>query len=248
MIFKFKEEQKIIRVNLNLANSDTYDYVLIQKEYGGNLVEEFEHCKLLIIMIPLLQVRGINLFLYEHISRTWIAQVDSHFSLKENLFFKEINFAESSIEVPDSFKGRGLGSAIFSEFIKWAKQEHPGSKVKSLWLSENHAETEEEKNRRNGFYRNFGFELKLDDEGKSGTAEIENVDLLHEYYNPKKVEAMSFVDFVRDVVNINREYRDKNDLIKKEARKRIEKEKYKSNFLVVSLIVSLVLLIISLFR
>jgi len=126
--------------------------------------------RLLITLIPLNQVTPatprniVSKHQKPHQSLTFDLCLDHH--------LKSAQFAtKRDVLFPDDFRSCGLGAYVFSKLIEWGQKHAPGYPFQKLSLSAVDAETEEDKKRRNDFYKSFGFELDFsnDPEEKNGS-------------------------------------------------------------------------------
>lgn len=73
------------------------------------------------------------------------------------------------IEV-EELRGIGLGSLLMLPLVRWAKQRPGNVPVVPISLAEPDAKTDDERDRRNGFYEKLGFEFDYKDDRIHGSA------------------------------------------------------------------------------
>lgn len=88
----------------------------------------------------------------------WTSSFEAPFG--QDLGFVDIGAGSRHINVRE-LQGIGLGSFLMALIIRWAKT-LPELPVATICLSADDAKTNDEKNRRNRFWRKLGFELILD--------------------------------------------------------------------------------------
>ncbi len=131
---------------------------------------------------------------------------------KENkVRFRGWNQGNDDIFIPYSSQGKGIGTVVFSLLIRAMKEFiNENSTVRSLLLSAVDAQSESRKKRRNKFYKNFAFLLELDEEQKTGYADIKYASHLQEYYpSNKSLSFMSLADYIKEKQFDARSYKDR---------------------------------------
>lgn len=100
------------------------------------------------------------------------------------------DFFNNDIFMPASIQGFGIGSFIMNLIIKaisLPKISKEIAAVKKLTLSAQDALDNDNKKRRNQFYRNFGFTLQFnDDEERSGYAYVDSIKELKQHNKPSQ--------------------------------------------------------------
>lgn len=104
----------------------------------------------------------------------------------------QVKFAhqENLIIKSKSFRNRGLGSYIFSDFVRWAKEYYLDFSVAYLQITPLEEDTPNGKARTKVFYQRFGFPA-------------EKVSELKECRNPDKVESVSLEKFLPAIIITN---------------------------------------------
>jgi hypothetical protein len=95
-----------------------------------------------------------------------------------------------------------VGTYFMSQIITWANQ-WPEAVVDPVRLLEGQAQTEDEKNHRNGFYHQFGLEFDFEDpDEKVGLSKPMKVEDLNAVTTWKtNIEEVSIYDFAADILS-----------------------------------------------
>lgn len=96
------------------------------------------------------------------------------FDLRLDHQLKGARFATArDVLLPLDFRSCGLGAYVFSKLIEWGKAHSPRYMFQKLSLSAVDAETDVDKQRRNRFYKSFGFKLDFsqDPEERCGSCQ-----------------------------------------------------------------------------
>jgi len=95
---------------------------------------------------------------------------------------------KTDVLLPEKLRSCGIGSYAFSELIKWGAAKGPSYPVRKLRLSIVDARTDEDRDRRNNFYRKLGFTLHFDNDidQREGYCDASALSLLKPYTIRKK--------------------------------------------------------------
>lgn len=134
------------------------------------------------------------------------------FSVKYKPSISTVRFKGAMLEssndifIPYDLRSIGLGGFLFNKLGVFAKNNFPEtSLVSPLFLSSRDAENDLDKNRRNNFYKSFGFHLNFkDDKEKMGSAQMKE---LRDFIEKPVTEARQAVP-LSDLIN------DKNKRLK----------------------------------
>lgn len=89
-------------------------------------------------------------------------------------------------------QGKGLGRYLLATVTAWAKERYPNCEVAKGDLSPVDARREDNKDRRDAFYRNAGFNIQYDSpDEESGYFWSEKIDQLSSEWNREKVEVLT---------------------------------------------------------
>lgn len=204
-------EWELVRINptTNYAYADEHHqaylgatvYVLLKKERVTELLLSDE---LNITIIPLVwcgnSVVGSR-YAHRFSESDW---QPSTWGVRADLISHQVKFAHQGnlIIKCKRFRNRGLGSYIFSDFVRWAKEYYLEFSAAYLQITPLDEDTPNGKDRAKVFYRRFGFP-------------VEKVSELKECRNPNKVESVSLEEFLPEIIVENSDaWNDKRDLVR----------------------------------
>lgn len=161
------------------AGADNKIFVLVEKRV--DLIKDSIH----LFFFPLFEVGNDNRVK----SLKGRPDLKYHWKAEANPYLDRIEMP-SRIEVRGPLRSRGLGSYLFSQIVDWAHKYYPQLKPEDLDLAANDAQTNEDRIRRNSFYKRHGYKLILDSEGIEGIATVNTALDLKSYINPDKIEEL----------------------------------------------------------
>jgi len=178
----------------------------LPRNFGTFMISE-NHLKEQDNEMLLIRIKSLTYANKQYVNNLYSLKADNKLSI--NKLFVSVNHRSESVEfgpiqgfhMEEVLRDKGIGSYILNEIISWLKQHFPTYTVEPFEFFATDTTLTDDKERRNKFLENFGFNLQFTDIAqKSGSIKIERVALIKEYTNYDKIEELDMELYIFGLV------------------------------------------------